>query len=70
MALTLHTAMGPHDWGVLHLRNGQLARFNSREVCEAMAMEVLTKAREQHLAGKLDSAITNVELTCFQPRYA
>lgn len=70
MALTIHTAMGAHDWGVLHHRNGELARFNSREVCEMMALEVLTRAREQHLAGKLDAAITNVELTCYQPKYA
>lgn len=67
MALVIHTSLGAHYWGVLHLTNGQLARFPSRETCEAMAEAVLQKARAQHAAGKLDPAILRVELHCYAP---
>lgn len=70
MALVLETALGAHDMGVLHDRQGRLVRFASKEVCEQMASVVMTRARIQHAAGKLDPQITNVHLSCYRPSEA
>jgi len=70
MALVVHTALGPHDMGVLHTKTGQLVRFPSKEVCEEMGKAIISKAAARHFAGLLDPIVLRAEITCYQPVYA
>jgi hypothetical protein len=67
LALSLATAYGPIDAGVLHDKHGRLVRFKSLEECEMARFALQMLANTQASQGKLNPVFTSAELRCYRP---